>query len=207
MIEQTREIVRKFNSVYAPVLVEPDVLLPDNAACCRLPGTDGGQKMSKSLGNCIYLSDTEEEVARKVKGMYTDPLHLKVSDPGHVEGNCVFTYLDAFSNEGHFAEYLPEYANLQELKDHYTRGGLGDVKIKKFLNAVLEEELAPFRARRAEYEKDIPMVYDILKQGSEKARAVAAQTMDEVKAAMRINYFDDAELIRAQTEKYTRVQD
>ena len=207
MIEQTREIVRKFNSIYDEVLVEPDVLLPENAACCRLPGTDGSQKMSKSLGNCIYLSDTEEEVARKVKGMYTDPLHLKVSDPGHIEGNCVFTYLDAFSNDGHFAEYLPEYANLQELKDHYTRGGLGDVKIKKFLNAVLEEELAPIRARRAEFEKDIPMVYDILKKGSETARAAAAQTMDEVKRAMRINYFDDAELIRAQAEKYTRVAD
>lgn len=207
MIEQTREIVRKFNSIYDEVLVEPDVLLPDNAACCRLPGTDGSQKMSKSLGNCIYLSDSGEEVARKVKGMYTDPLHLKVSDPGHIEGNCVFTYLDAFSNDGHFAEYLPEYANLQELKDHYTRGGLGDVKIKKFLNAVLEEELAPIRARRAEFEKDIPMVYDILKKGSEVAREQAAQTMDEVKRAMRINYFDDAELIRAQAEKYTRVED
>ena len=204
MIEQTREIVRKFNTIYGEVLVEPDVLLPENAACCRLPGTDGNQKMSKSLGNCIYLSDPEEVVQKKIMGMYTDPTHLKVSDPGHLEGNCVFTYLDAFSNDGHFAEYLPEYANLQELKDHYTRGGLGDVKVKRFLNSVLQEELAPIRARRAEFEKDIPMVYDILKQGSEVARAKAAETMDEVKRAMRINYFDDAELIRAQSEKYTK---
>ena len=207
MIEQTREIVRKFNSIYDEVLVEPDVLLPENAACCRLPGIDGKAKMSKSLGNCIYLSDTEKDVRTKVMSMYTDPTHIQITDPGHVEGNCVFTYLDAFSNDGHFAEYLPEYANLQELKDHYTRGGLGDVKIKKFLNNVLQEELAPIRARRAEFEKDIPMVYDILKTGSEKARAVAAQTMDEVKRAMRINYFDDAELIRAQAEKYSRVED
>ena len=206
MIEQTREIVRKFNSIYDEVLVEPDVLLPENAACCRLPGTDGNQKMSKSLGNCIYLSDTEKDVKTKVMSMYTDPTHIQITDPGHVEGNCVFTYLDAFSNDGHFAEYLPEYANLQELKDHYTRGGLGDVKIKKFLNNVLQEELAPIRARRAEFEKDIPMVYDILKTGSENARAVAAQTMDEVKRAMRINYFDDAELIRAQAEKYTKAE-
>ena len=204
MIEQTREIVRKFNSTYGEVLVEPDVLLPENAACCRLPGTDGSQKMSKSLGNCIYLSDPEEVVQKKIMGMYTDPLHINVGDPGHLEGNCVFTYLDAFSNDGHFAEYLPEYANLQELKDHYTRGGLGDVKVKRFLNNVLQEELAPIRARRAEFEKDIPMVYDILKKGSEVARAKAAETMDEVKGAMRINYFDDVELIRAQSEKYTK---
>ena len=169
-----------------------------------MPGTDGNQKMSKSLGNCIYLSDSEEEVQKKIMGMYTDPTHIKVSDPGHLEGNCVFTYLDAFSNDGHFAEYWPEYANLQELKDHYTRGGLGDVKVKRFLNSVLQEELAPIRARRAEFEKDIPMVYDILKQGSEVARAKAAETMEEVKRAMRINYFDDAELIRAQAEKYTK---
>ncbi len=207
MIEQTREIVRKFNSIYDEVLVEPDVLLPENAACCRLPGIDGKQKMSKSLGNCIYLSDTEADVRTKVMSMYTDPLHIQVSDPGHVEGNCVFTYLDAFSNQGHFEEYLPDYANLDELKAHYTRGGLGDVKIKKFLNSVLQEELAPIRARRAEFEKDIPMVYDILKKGSEVARQKAAQTMDEVKRAMRINYFDDAELIRAQSEKYQRVEE
>ena len=207
MIEQTREIVRKFNSIYGDVLVEPDVLLPENQACCRLPGIDGKQKMSKSLGNCIYLSDTEADVRTKVMSMYTDPTHIQISDPGHVEGNCVFTYLDAFSNQGHFEEYLSDYANLDELKDHYTRGGLGDVKIKKFLNNVLQEELAPIRAKRAEYEKDIPMVYDILKQGSEVARAVAAQTMAEVKRAMQINYFDDAELIRMQSEKYKKVED
>lgn len=204
MIEQTREIVRKFNSIYGDTLIEPEVLLPENQACCRLPGTDGKQKMSKSLGNCIYLSDTEKDVKTKVMSMYTDPTHIKVSDPGHVEGNCVFTYLDAFSNDGHFAEYLPEYANLDELKAHYTRGGLGDVKIKKFLNNVLQEELAPIRARRAEFEKDIPMVYEILKKGSEAAREKAAQTMEEVKRAMQINYFDDAELIHMQSEKYSK---
>ena len=202
MIEQTREIVRKFNSIYGDTLIEPEVLLPENQACCRLPGIDGKQKMSKSLGNCIYLSDTEKDVRTKVMSMYTDPTHIQISDPGHVEGNCVFTYLDAFSNDGHFQEYLPEYASLDELKAHYTRGGLGDVKIKKFLNNVLQEELAPIRARRAEFEKDIPMVYDILRKGSEVARAKAAQTMDEVKRAMQINYFDDAELIRMQSEKY-----
>ena len=202
MIEQTREIVRKFNSVYDEVLVEPEVLLPDNEACMRLPGIDGKQKMSKSLGNCIYLADTEEEVSKKIMNMYTDPLHIQVSDPGHVEGNTVFTYLDAFSKPEHFAEYLPEYANLDELKEHYKRGGLGDVKIKKFLNRVIQEELAPIRARRAEYEKDIPAVYDILRQGTEKARETAAQTLAEVKRAMRINYFDDEELIKAQAQKY-----
>ena len=203
MIEQTREIVRKFNSIYDDVLVEPDVLLPENEACCRLPGTDGKQKMSKSLGNCIYLADTEENVKKKIMSMYTDPTHIQVSDPGHIEGNCVFTYLDAFSKPGHFEEYLPEYANLDELKAHYTRGGLGDVKIKKFLNNVIQEELAPIRARRAEFEKDIPAVYDILREGSEKARATAAQTLSEVKRAMRINYFDDDELIKAQSQKYS----
>ena len=203
MIEQTREIVRKFNSIYDDVLVEPDVLLPENEACCRLPGTDGKQKMSKSLGNCIYLADTEEDVKKKIMSMYTDPTHIQVSDPGHIEGNCVFTYLDAFSKPGHFEEYLPEYANLDELKAHYTRGGLGDVKIKKFLNNVIQEELAPIRARRAEFEKDIPAVYDILREGSEKARATAAQTLSEVKRAMRINYFDDDELIKAQSQKYS----
>ena len=204
MVEQTREIVHKFNTVYGETLVEPTILLPDNQACMRLPGIDGKAKMSKSLGNCIYLSEESEDIRKKVMSMFTDPDHLRIEDPGKLEGNTVFTYLDAFSNDGHFAEYLPEYANLQELKDHYTRGGLGDVKIKKFLNNVLQEELAPIRAKRAEYEKDIPMVYDILKQGSEVARAKAAQTMDEVKRAMRINYFDDAELIRAQAEKYTK---
>lgn len=202
MIEQTREIVRKFNSIYDEVLVEPDVLLPENEACCRLPGTDGGQKMSKSLGNCIYLADSEADVKKKVMSMYTDPTHIQVSDPGHLEGNTVFTYLDAFSKPEHFEEYLPEYANLNELKAHYTRGGLGDVKIKKFLNNIMQEELAPIRARRAEFEKDIPAVYEILKNGSEVARERAAQTMAEVKRAMKINYFEDAELIKSQSEKY-----
>lgn len=207
MIEQTREIVRKFNSIYDDVLVEPDVLLPENEACCRLPGIDGKQKMSKSLGNCIYLADTEEDVKKKVMSMYTDPTHIRREDPGHLEGNCVFTYLDAFSKPEHFEEYLPDYANLQELKDHYTRGGLGDVVVKKFLNNVLQEELAPIRARRAEYEKDIPAVYEILRQGTEAARETAAQTLSEVKRAMRINYFEDAELIKAQSEKYKGIAD
>lgn len=204
MIEQTREIVRKFNSIYDEVLVEPEALLPENEVCMRLPGTDGKQKMSKSLGNCIYLSDTEADVKKKIMSMYTDPQHIQVSDPGHIEGNCVFTYLDAFSKQEHFEEYLPEYNNLEELKEHYKRGGLGDVKIKKFLNQVMQEELAPIRSRRAEFEKDIPAVYEILQKGSETARETAAQTLSEVKAAMRINYFDDKELIRAQSEKYSQ---
>lgn len=207
MIEQTREIVRKFNSIYDEVLVEPEALLPENEVCMRLPGTDGKQKMSKSLGNCIYLSDTEADVKKKIMSMYTDPLHIQVSDPGHIEGNCVFTYLDAFSRPAHFEEYLPDYHNLEELKEHYKKGGLGDVKIKKFLNAVMQEELAPIRARRAEFEKDIPAVYDILKKGSDTARETAAKTLSEVKAAMRINYFDDSELIRAQSEKYSGSED
>lgn len=202
MIEQTREIVRKFNSVYEEVLVEPDALLPDNKACLRLPGTDGKAKMSKSLGNCIYLADTADDVKKKIMSMYTDPEHLQVSDPGHLEGNTVFTYLDAFSNEGHFAEYLPEYANLDELKDHYKRGGLGDVKVKKFLNNVLQEELSPIRARRAEYEKNIEGVYEILKKGSEVAAETAAQTLSEVKAAMKINYFDDPAFLEEQIQKF-----
>lgn len=206
MIEQTREIVRKFNSIYDEVLVEPDVLLPDNEACLRLPGIDGKQKMSKSLGNCIYLADSEKEVKTKIMSMYTDPTHIQITDPGHVEENTVFTYLDAFSKPEHFAEYLPDYSSLEELKEHYTRGGLGDVKIKKFLNNVIQEELAPIRARRAEYEKDIPAVYDILKKGSEAARETAAQTLAEVKRAMKINYFDDEELIKAQAEKYSGAQ-
>ena len=204
MIEQTREIVRKFNSIYDEVLVEPEVLLPENEACMRLPGTDGKAKMSKSLGNCIYLADTEEDVKKKIMNMYTDPTHIQVSDPGHIEGNCVFTYLDAFSKPEHFAEYLPEYQNLDELKEHYKRGGLGDVKIKKFLNNVIQEELAPIRVRRAEFEKDIPAVYEILKKGSDVARETAAQTLAEVKRAMQINYFEDTELIRAQKEKYIK---
>lgn len=203
MIEQTREIVRRFNQTYkTECLVEPDVLLPDNAACLRLPGTDGKQKMSKSLGNCIYLADTAEDVKKKIMGMYTDPLHLKVSDPGHVEGNTVFTYLDAFSKPEHFERYLKDYSCLDELKDHYKRGGLGDVKIKRFLNDVVQEELEPIRKRRAEYEKDIPGVYDILKKGTEAARAEAEKTLAEVKAAMKIDYFADEALIKAQAEKY-----
>lgn len=202
MIEQAREIVRKFNHVYDEVLVEPEALLPENEASMRLPGIDGKQKMSKSLGNCIYLSDTEEEVKAKVMEMYTDPLHIKLTDPGHIEGNTVFTYLDAFCRPEHFQEYLPDYAGLDEMKEHYQRGGLGDVKIKRFLISVLQEELSPIRARRAEFEKDIPAVYEILKKGSDVAREVAAQTLSEVKRAMKINYFEDEELIRLQSEKY-----
>ena len=202
MIEQTREIVRKFNSIYGEVLVEPDVLLPDNQACLRLPGTDGKAKMSKSLGNCIYLADDPKEVQKKIMGMYTDPLHVQVSDPGHLEGNTVFTYLDAFCKPEHFPEFLPDYTNLDELKEHYQRGGLGDVKVKKFLNKIIQSELEPIRQRRKEYEKNIPLVYDILKQGTEAAREAASQTLSEVKAAMKINYFDDLELIRKHAEKY-----
>ncbi len=202
MIEQTREIVRKFNSVYGEALVEPEILLPDNAACLRLPGIDGKAKMSKSLGNCLYLSDTEEDVKKKVMSMYTDPDHLKVSDPGKVEGNPVFIYLDAFCKDELFAEYLPDYTCLDEMKAHYQRGGLGDVKVKKFLNRVLQEELAPIRARRKEWEQKIPEVYEILHTGSEKARATANATLADVKRCMRINYFDDLELIQSQSEKF-----
>ena len=202
MIEQTREIVRKFNSVYDEVLVEPSALISTNQACLRLPGIDGKAKMSKSLGNCIYLSDSEADVKKKIMSMYTDPEHLLVSDPGHLEGNTVFTYLDAFCKDEYFAEFLPDYANLDELKAHYTRGGLGDVKVKKFLNNIIQEELEPIRKRRKEYEKDIPEVYNILRKGTEAAREVAAQTLSEVKSAMKINYFDDVELIKAQSEKY-----
>ena len=203
MLEQTKEIVRRFNAVYGDTLVEPEILLPDNKACLRLPGIDGKAKMSKSLGNCIYLSEDPEEIRKKVMSMYTDPDHLKVSDPGKIEGNTVFTYLDAFCRDEHFEKFLPEYANLDELKAHYQRGGLGDVKVKKFLNSVLQDELEPIRSRRKEYEKDIAYVYQILKEGSEKAEAVAAQTLSEVKAAMKINYFDDAELINSQIKKYS----
>lgn len=202
MIEQTREIVRKFNSVYGETLVEPEILLPDNKACLRLPGTDGKAKMSKSLGNCIYLADTEEEVKRKIMSMYTDPDHIRVEDPGKLEGNTVFTYLDAFVREEYFAEYLPDYANLDELKDHYKRGGLGDVKVKKFLNNVMQEELAPIREKRKELEKDIPYVYEVLKKGSQAAESVAAETLDAVKKSMKINYFDDNALIKEQIEKF-----
>lgn len=195
MLEQAREIVNKFNTIYGETLVEPQILLPDNKACLRLPGTDGKAKMSKSLGNCIYLADTEEDVRKKVMSMYTDPNHLKVEDPGQVEGNTVFTYLDAFCKDEHFAKFLPDYANLDELKAHYRRGGLGDVKVKKFLNNVMQEELAPIRERRKYWEKNIPEVYDILKRGSEEAQKAAAETLKEVKASMRINYFEDGALI------------
>lgn len=204
MLEQCKEIVHKFNSVYGETLVDPKILLPDNKACLRLPGIDGKAKMSKSLGNCIYLSDTEQEVKKKVMSMFTDPNHLRIEDPGQVEGNPVFIYLDAFSKQEHFDEFLPEYVNLQELKDHYTRGGLGDVKVKKFLNKVLQAELEPIRKRRKEWEKDIPAVYEILKEGSIKAEAVAAETLKEVKAAMRINYFDNDDMIREQEAKYQK---
>lgn len=202
MIEQTREIVRKFNSVYKEVLVEPEELLPESDACMRLPGTDGKAKMSKSLGNCIYLADTADDVRKKVMSMYTDPTHIQVSDPGHLEGNTVFTYLDAFCRDEHFERYMPDYANLGELKAHYERGGLGDMKVKKLLNNILQEELEPIRNRRKEFEKDIPEIYNILKAGSEVAREIAAQTLSEVKAAMQINYFDDKALIEGQVEKY-----
>lgn len=203
MLEQTKEIVRKFNSVYGEALVEPEILLPDNKACLRLPGTDGKAKMSKSLGNCIYLSEEPEEIQKKVFSMFTDPTHIKVSDPGKLEGNTVFTYLDAFCKDEYFGEFLPDYNNLQELKDHYTRGGLGDMKVKRFLNNVLQAELEPIRNRRKEYQKDIPYVYEVLKKGSEKAEAVAAQTLKEVKEAMKINYFDDQELVRSQVERFS----
>lgn len=206
MIEQTREIVNRFNHIYGETLVEPNILLPDNVACLRLPGTDGKAKMSKSLGNCIYLSDSEADVQKKVKSMFTDPTHLKVSDPGKLEGNAVFTYLDAFSRDEHFAEFLPEYANLQELKDHYTRGGLGDMKVKMFLNSILQEELNPIRARRKELEKDIEEIYRILKKGSDEARKTAAQTLADVRRSMKIDYFDDAELIREQAAKYRNAE-
>lgn len=203
MIEQTREIVRKFGQTYREgILVEPNALLSSNAACLRLPGTDGQAKMSKSLGNCIYLADTEKDVKKKIMGMYTDPLHIHIEDPGHLEGNPVFTYLEAFSKPEHFAEFLPDYANLDELKEHYTRGGLGDGTVKKFLNNVMQTELAPLRARRAEYEKDIYGVYEILKNGTEVAREEAAKTLAEVKAAMKIDYFTDNALIASHAEKY-----
>lgn len=204
MIELTREIVNRFNNTYGNTLVEPEILLPENAVCLRLPGTDGKAKMSKSLGNCIYLSDTAKEVAKKVKSMYTDPLHLNISDPGHLEGNCPFIYLDAFCNDELFAKYCTDHASLQDLKDHYVRGGVGDGTVKKLLVNVLEDQLEPIRQRRGQFEKDIPAVFDILKKGSEEARKVAAQTLDDVRRAMRINYFDDSALIAEQAEKYAR---
>ena len=190
MIEQAREIVRSFNGTYDEVLVEPKALLPENQACMRLPGTDGKAKMSKSLGNCIYLADEPEVIRKKVMSMYTDPDHIRIEDPGKLDGNCVFIYLDAFCNDDYFAEYLPEYQNLQELKDHYTRGGRGDVKVKKFLYSVLMENLSPIQARRKELEKDIPAIMEILHQGSIRAKEVAAQTLAEVKHAMQIDYFE-----------------
>ena len=202
MLELTRELVRRFNQIYSEVLVEPEIMLPENTTARRLPGTDGKEKMSKSLGNCIYLSDTADEVWKKVKGMYTDPLHVNLSDPGHVEGNAVFTYLDAFSTDEDFALFWPEYQNLDELKEHYTRGGLGDMKCKKFLNEVINKMLEPMRKRRHELEQDIPAIYDILRKGSEDAREVGANTMAEVREAMRINYFEDTELIRQQQERF-----
>lgn len=202
MLEQTREIVRKFNTIYSETLIEPEALLPENEVCMRLPGIDGKAKMSKSLGNCIYLADEPKEVQRKIMSMYTDPLHLRVEEPGHIEGNTVFTYLDAFCKKEHFNRYLPEYMNLDELKTHYQRGGLGDVKIKKFLNNIIQEELEPIRIRRNEYEKDIATVYEILKSGSEYAREAAAQTLHDVKNSMKINYFEDQSLIVNQSRRY-----
>lgn len=202
MLEQTKEIVRKFNSIYGDTLVEPDILLPDNSACLRLPGIDGKAKMSKSLNNCIYLSEEPDEIKQKVFSMFTDPTHIRIEDPGKLEGNTVFTYLDAFCRPEYFAEFLPDYADLDELKAHYQRGGLGDMKVKRFLNNVLQAELEPIRNRRKEYQKDIPYVYEILKKGSEKAEQVAADTLRDVKEAMKINYFEDQELINAQSEKF-----
>ena len=204
MIEVARELARRFNQTYGEVLVEPNIMLPENATARRLPGTDGKEKMSKSLGNCIYLSDTADDVWQKVRSMYTDPNHLNVSDPGQVEGNAVFTYLDAFSTDADFAEFWPEYQNLDELKDHYRRGGLGDMKCKKFLNNVINKMLEPMRQRRHQWEQDIPGIYEILKKGTEQARETAAQTMDEVRHAMRIDYFNDLDLIRQQSERFAQ---
>lgn len=203
MLEQATEIVRRFNYIYGDTLVEPSILLPDNAACLRLPGTDGKAKMSKSLGNCIYLSDPADEVQKKVMSMYTDPGHIHVQDPGKIEGNTVFTYLDAFCRPEHFERYLPDYPNLDELKAHYRRGGLGDMKVKRFLNSILQEELGPIRERRREFQKDIPAIYDMLRQGCECARIVAAATLDDVRRAMKINYFDDQALIAEQAERFS----
>ena len=202
MLEQCREIVHKFNSVYGETLVEPQIVLPQNAACLRLPGIDGKAKMSKSLGNCIYLSEEPEDIEKKVKSMFTDPNHLRVQDPGKVEGNPVFIYLDAFCRPEHFAEFWPEYQNLDEVKAHYQRGGLGDMKVKKFLAAIMQEELTPIRERRKEFEKDIPAIYEMLRKGCETARATAAATLDDVRKAMKINYFDDVELIAEQAKRF-----
>lgn len=196
MIEQTREIAHKFNEVYGETLVEPKIVLPSNQACLRLPGIDGKAKMSKSLGNCIYLSDEPEEIKKKIMSMFTDPTHLRKEDPGHTEGNPVFIYLEAFSRDEHFAEFLPEYANLDELKAHYERGGLGDVTVKKFLNNVMQAELGPIRERREEWEQKIPEVYEILRVGSEKAEKVASKTLSDVRHSMRIDYFDNQNLLK-----------
>ena len=201
MLEQCKEIVHKFNSVYGETLIDPDIMLPQNDACLRLPGIDGKAKMSKSLGNCIYLSDEPEDIKKKVMSMYTDPDHVRVEDPGKIEGNTVFTYLDAFSTEEHFAKFLPDYANLDELKAHYKRGGLGDVKVKKFLNNVLQDVLEPIRERRHYWEQRIPEVYEILRAGSKEAEAAAAATLHDVREAMRINYFDDEALMNQPYEK------
>lgn len=206
MLEQATEIVRRFNHIYGETLVEPNILLPNNAACLRLPGTDGKAKMSKSLGNCIYLSETSKEVKKKVMSMYTDPTHIHIEDPGHIEGNTVFTYLDAFCRPEHFGLYWPEYNSLDEVKEHYQRGGLGDMKVKKFLNNILQEELEPIRQRRAEFEKDIPAVYEMLKKGCEEAREVAANTLSDVRKAMKINYFDDAALIAEQAKRFAEIK-
>ena len=206
MIELTNEIVRRFNNTYGEVLDECQLMLPDNQVCMRLPGTDGKAKMSKSLGNCIYLSDTAEEVEKKIKSMYTDPTHLKVSDPGHLEGNAVFTYLDAFCRDEHFTKYWPDYNNLDELKAHYTAGGLGDMKCKMFLCKIMQEMLEPIRERRHYWEQHIPQVYDILRRGTAAAREQGRQTMQEVRAAMRINYLSDTELQKAQMEKYSKME-
>ena len=202
MVEQTKEIVHKFNMTYGEVLTDPDILLPENEACLRLPGIDGTAKMSKSLGNCIYLSESPEDIKKKVMSMYTDPNHIRVEDPGNLEGNTVFIYLDAFCRDEYFAEFASDYANLDEMKEHYQRGGLGDVKVKKFLNNVLQAELEPIRKRRREFEKDIPYVYEVLRKGSDAAREVAEQTLNEVRDAMKINYFDDDDFIREQSYKF-----
>ena len=204
MIEQATEIVRRFNYIYGDTLVEPQIMLPQNAVCCRLPGTDGKAKMSKSLGNCIYLSDDAKTVKQSVMSMYTDPTHIHVDDPGHLEGNTVFTYLDAFCRPEHFGLYWPDYANLDEVKEHYQRGGLGDMKVKKFLNNILQEELEPIRQRRAEFAQDIPAVYAMLRRGCEQAREVAAQTLSDVRRAMKINYFDDADFIKEQAARFAQ---
>ncbi len=204
MLEVTRELVRRFNQTYGEVLVEPNILLPEQAVCRRLPGTDGKEKMSKSLGNCIYLSDDAATVWKKVKKMSNGQPRMSLEEPGHLEGNAVFTYLEAFSTAEDFAEFWPEFDCLDTLKEQYVRGGIGDGTCKKFLNSVLNKMLDPIRARRHEFEQDIPEIFNILKRGSEVARETAAQTMDEVRAAMRINYFEDADLIRQQTEKFSR---